>query len=314
MAANISAFPVLSDQIKARLRLTVMDGYDFSYERDDEEYPLSAQETGAGQLNHKLVDEEGIWNPDDYDICMKRDYSLQNYTCLFGKTGIVCSNAVLGLAVVWTSSDSKQRGAIEIGEILNGSAPLSFRLDYKFKTAQLRGMVEFSTILYIKRAGTPGFEERHLANMYGCILGELDRYQVQLDGNGSVFPIYEVNEPGQPLWYIKCEWDDPTYDQFAESLSVFINTAHKNYRFLDKTKKTFDSQLLSEVMASALCTIIMKLKSDNAYWDVTVTGHNLQQGSVSAAAYYFIETLGWDVSTPEALAISVRKYLDQKVE
>lgn len=314
MATNVSTFPVLNNQLRTRMRYTVMDGYDFYYVRDSQEYTLSSQEVGLGQLKHKIVDEEGIWNPDDYNFCMRRNYSLQNYKCLFGENGLACSNAVLGLALVWTSADSKQRGAVEIGEIHNDSTPLEFRLAYEFKRAQLRGMIDFSTVLYIKHVGTPGFTEGHLANMYGCLLGELDRYQIQLDGNGSVFPIYEISEPGQPLWYIKCDWDDPTYDQFSDSLSIFINTAHKNYKYLDKTKRIFNSQLLSEVMASALCTLILKLKSDNAYWDNTVTGHNLQPGSVSAAVNYFIKTLEWDISTPETLSISVRKYLDQRVE
>ncbi len=186
-------------------------------------------------------------------------------------------------------------------------------MNYEFSEAQLRGNVEFTTIIYLKSAGTPLYNEEHLANEYGCILGELDKFIIKLDGSGSVFPMYEVNEPSQPLWYVKCDWDDPTYEQFSECVSIYFNTAHKNYKYLDKKKRTFDEQLLKEIMASALVIVITKLKEQENYWDVTTTGDELQNGSVSAAVNHFINTLEWDVSTPESMSLSIRKFFDQRM-
>ena len=48
---------------------------------------------------------------------------------------------------MWTSPDSKQRGVIPIGEIENSQRDLEFELNYEFLEAQLRGSVEFSTII-----------------------------------------------------------------------------------------------------------------------------------------------------------------------
>ena len=146
------------------------------------------------------------------------------------------------------------------------------------------------------------------------ILGELEgKFVIRLDGVGSVFPVYEIHEPGQPLWYVKCDWDDPTYDLFSDCVAININTAHKNYKYLDKTKRTFDEQLLKEIMASALGVIITKLKEQENYWDVTTIGEDLQSGSVSEAINYFINTLEWDVSGPESLSLSIRKFFDQRM-
>mgnify|MGYP000754980168 FL=1 len=125
--------------------------------------------------------------------------------------------------------------------------------------------------------------------------------------------MYEIHEPGQPLWYVKCDWIDPTYDLFSDSVSIYINTAHKNYKYLDKTKRTFDEQLLKEIMASALGVIITKLKEQENYWDATTSGEDLQNGSVSEAIHYFIDTLEWDVSGPEAMSLSIRKFFDQRI-
>jgi hypothetical protein len=312
MSSNISTFPVLNDELKSKIRFTVSDGYDFFYERDNQEFELTAEDTGGSQLTYNLIDEEGIWSPDEYGFGIRRSYDLQYYGCLFGEKGVACTDAVLGLAVIWTSAQSRQRGSIEIGEIdtNNLSEPLHFNIQYEFKKAQLRGTVLFKTVLYIKNAGCPTPDELHLANMEGCVLGELDRYQIQLDGNGSVFPVFEVSDPGQPLWYVKCDWEEPAYDLFTDCVGIYINTAHKNYKYLDRNKRTFDQQLLSEVMSSAVCTFIEKLRLDRGEWDNAVNGTGLQPGSVSSAVNYFINTLDWDISSPEKLAVSVRKFID----
>lgn len=312
MATNISLFPTLNAELLGKIRFQPSP-YEFYYVRDDQEFILNADVMDGSSLLHKIVDEEGIWTPDDYSLCIRRKYSLRTYQNLFGENGIACKNAILGLAMMWTSADSKQRGVIQIGEIKNSMDDLDFMLDYEFIKAQLRGSVEFTTIIYIKIAGTPSWDEGHLANEYGCILGEFDKFVIKLDGTGSVFPVYEVKEPGQPLWYIKCDWDDPTYEQFAECVSININTAHKNYKYLDKTKRTFNESLLQEIMANALCIIITKLKEQDNYWDATINGDDLQSGSVSEAIYYFISTLEWDISTPEKMSLSIRKFFDQRM-
>lgn len=312
MAAKISLFPVLSDEMLEKVRFQASP-YTFYYVRDDEEYSLSAEETDSGTMVYKIVDEEGIWSPDDYNIGFQRTYSLRTYQCLFGENGIACNNAVLGLAIMWASSDSKQRDVIQVGEIKNVSDDLTFKVNYEFLKAQLRGTVEFTTIIYIKQTGTPGWGEEHLANYYGCILGEIDKYTIKLDGTGSFFPVYEVHEPGQPLWYVKCDWNDPAYDQFAECVSVYINTGNKNYKYLDKTKKTFNNQLLKEIMATALTIVIARLKEKQSDWEAMINGDDLQPGSVSEAVYYFKTTLEWNLSTIESASLSIRKFFDQRM-
>lgn len=313
MAANISLFPVITDELLSKIRFQASP-YELYYVRDDQEYILRAEEIDSSTTVHKVIDDEGIWSPNDYQLCIRRKYSVRTYQCLFGINGIACRNAKLGIALMWTSSDSKQRGVIPIGTIENSQRDLELELNYEFAVAQLRGAVEFSTIIYIKEAGTPLWDEEYLANQYGCVLGELEnKFVIRLDGVGSVFPMYEIHEPGQPLWYVKCDWDDPTYDLFSDCVAININTAHKNYKYLDKTKRTFDEQLLKEIMASALGVIITKLKEQGNYWDVTTIGEDLQSGSVSEAINYFINTLEWDVSGPEPMSLSIRKFFDQRM-
>lgn len=313
MSSVISAYPMLNGQLLSRIRVALLKDYSFFYSRGDDEYELMPEELGAGSINHKLVDQTGSWDPDSDNLIVRRSLFFQNYGCLFGPGGIACRNSTIGIAVVWTSADSKQRGAIPIGELQNDDASKTINLEQCFTDAILRGMVEFSTVLYIKRAGTPDSDEGYLANTYGMLLGEIDKYQIQLDGSGSVFPIYEVNEPDQPLWYVRCDWTDPTYDLFSQTVAIYLNKAHKNFKYIDRgSTRTFDPQLLKEIIASALSTIIIKLKGEEGYWQSTIQGVNIQQGSVSEAVNYFVNTLEWDVSSPEVMAISIRKFLDEK--
>lgn len=312
MAANISLFPIINDELLGKIRYQTTP-YELYYINEDQEFLLRTEEIKGSAMIHKIVDDDGIWSPDDFNFCIRRKYNIRTYQCLFGENGIACNDAILGIALMWTSSDSKQRGIIPIGDIKNSAKDIDLILNYEFSKAQLRGLIEFTTIIYIKTVGKPSLKEEHLANEYGYLLGELDKFTIKLDGEGSVFPIYEINEPRQPLWYVKCEWDDPTYEKFSDCISININRAHKNYKFLDKTKRTFNEQLLKEIMSSALILIITKLKEQGNYWDVTINGDDLQSGSVSEAIYYFINTLEWDVSTPEAISLSIRKFFDQRM-
>lgn len=309
MSFNISTYPVLNDSLRNAIWGTGSDNFRFSYTRDGEEYELFCEEIGEGTRNYKLIDESGNWDPDKDNLIVKRKYSLEQCNCLFGGSGIACSNATIGIAVVWHSKDSKQRNAIRVGQIRK-DGNTSFKLYYNFGNACLRGAIGFKTILYIDEPGTP-FRDEAFANTYGTLLGELDQCLIHVDGNGSMFPIYEVYEPGQPLWNIKCSWEDPTCDLFADTVEININTAHRNYIYLDKSKHRYDPQLMLEIMASALSIIVEKLKADPC-WDETVAGTGFQHGSVSEAIYYFISTLEWDVSTSETMALSIRNFFDNK--
>lgn len=313
MAEGLNLFPTLTDELFDKIRFETTP-YEFSYQLNEEEFYLSDEAIEGSNLFFKIIDEKGIWNPDENNLILRKSYKLRTYSCLFGPDGIACRGAEIGLAIMWTSQSSKQRGIIEIGSISKSQKEeASFQVEYNFGEALLRGSIEFSTIFYLKKSGNPTLAEEHLANDEGYILGELDKTVIMIDGNGSMFPIYEVNEPSQPLWYVKCDWEDPAFDMFSECVSININTAHRCFKkYLDRNKKTFNDQLLKEVMAGALMVIIMKMK-ESAYWVQTVEGTGYQIGSVCEAVNYFVSVLEWNTSSPEHLSISIRKFLDARM-
>lgn len=309
MSIKLTLFPYLTEEMKDKIRFQVSE-YEFSYNRKGEEYKLDIEAVEGSNTIVNLTDIKGFWNMDEYGLNIKRSYSIQSYSCLYGANGIASSNAEIGLALMWTSQTSKQRGMIPIGSLPNNdNCSINLNMVYSFPVAELRGYLELTTIIYIKRAGNQRRGEEHLANTEGYVLGELDKIAVTLDGIGSEFPICEVDEPNNPLWYIDCDWEDPTYEPLSESFCIKINKGHTEYKYLDRESKKFNNQLLNEIVSNAITLLILKLK-DEPYWNQIVEGENLIEGSLAEAVYYFISTFGWDVSSPEKLSLSIRSYLE----
>ena len=319
MANTIFLYPSLSDSLKDGIfqaKKYVI------YYTDNEgcEKELGYDIADSGSTLHCLKT-DGVWSVDENNLCIKRSVALKKFRKLFGPDGIACRNASIGVSVIWTSPDSRQRGAQSIMTISVSKEDLSEEKDHTFaegeleiffSDAKLRGDVNFTTVLYIAQSGTPEEDETHLANEEGFIIGELDSFDLKLEGSGSLFPVFEVFEAEQPLWYVRCDWTDPVSDSFADTVSININTAHKNYKYIDRTQKTFCSQLLVEVMSSALCCIIEKIRSEN-YLEQILGDEDMEHGSVGEAVRYFSNTLGWDFSTPDKLSLSTRKFFDRRI-
>ena len=313
MQNEILLFPSLNEELIGKIRFQKQRFRFYYTDINDDEYELIDEPIEVQSTIYSIKDENGVWTQDDNNLCFRRKYCLRTFQCLFGEYGIACKSAKLGLAIQWTSADSRQRGVIRISEFGINDQILEVEAEKEFGKAQLRGVVNFSTILYIAQAGIPDDTERHLANTNGYVLGELDNYTIKLDGSSSSFPVFEVSEPGQPLWYVKCDWIDPTVDTFSDSVSINLNTAHKNYAYIDRTSKRFDSQLLTEIMASAITIIIEKARLETGYWEQIMQGNDLELGSVGQAIYYFMDTLEWDLTSPESVSLCARKFFDQRM-
>lgn len=312
MANSILLYPSLNDELLSKIRFQGR-GFEFFYtDKDDEEHPLELESAEAMSSTKFIKDDSGVWTQDDNNLCFRRQCRLSTVSCLFGENGIVCEDARIGVAIQWTSSDSKQRGVVKVTDFGINNQIIEMCAEKDFGKAQLRGEVSLKTILYVAAAGNPNENEIHLANTEGYVLGEIDSLTIRLDGTNSSFPIYEVSEPGQPLWYIKCEWDDPTIDSLEDCVSINLNTAHKKYMYIDRNQKVFDSQLLVEIMASAITLLIEKVRT-GGYWEQILQNDSLEQGSVGQVIYYFYETLEWDLSSAETVSLSARKFFDQRL-
>lgn len=320
MASPIFLYPSLSEDA-INSGIFHAEEYRISYtDKDGSEKNLEYESAEYGSAVNCLKT-DGVWSADKYNLRFKRTVVLRKFRDLFGTDGLACKNARLGISFVWKSHDSRQRGAEPV--LTFGVTEADFldkqdhtfvecELDFEFPCAKLRGDVILSTVLYIAEAGNPDEDEIHLANEEGFVLGEFDSFVLRLDGTGSLFPIYEVHENDKPLWYVRCDWTDPVSDSFVETISININTAHKNFRYIDRSQKTFCHQLLVEVMSSALCCIIEKIRSEK-YLEQILGEDEMESGSIGEVVRYFANTLEWDFSSPDKLSLSTRKFFDGRM-
>ena len=314
MARAFSLYQGLTQDHFDRIRFQAQE-FSFKYSTDNDERSLEASALDAcgSILTYSLSDPAGKWTPDQYDWGFERNISIST-PFLFGPNGIAPSGAALGIAIIWTSKDSEQRGVIPVDEFdASSGKTVRATAEYQFKKCQLRGRVELTTILYIAEADAHvSDKELHLANTVGMVVGELERVYIILDGSSSMFPIVEVYEPVQPLWFIYIDKNaNPATDPFIDCVRLNLNTAHRDYNRINQSSSEYDSKLMQEIMASAMAILILTLKQNEEFWSELESGEEFEAGSTGEALAYFINVLKWQVSTPESISVSIRKYFDK---
>ncbi len=234
--------------------------------------------------------------------------------CLFGPQGLVCGDAVIGLALEWGSDSSARRGMGDVVRYrLGGSDPAGCSLRVYLGPGSVRGTVVFDLVLFVLQPGVPREDEGHLANTSGFRLGSLAAvWRVVVDGDGSLFPI--VQEPGSvdgPLWEYRKDWDEPDVDPFDEDhVRLVVYDGHPDFRVLKGSDESpFDTPLFRQVLGCWLALLFEDLERDAPdVWNRIVADEDagFEPGSIAAAARYLSRTGGIDHAT---LALRVKTSL-----
>lgn len=250
------------------------------------------------------------YNSDNHNLEIEGQIDIQHPDCFFGEeTGIAYKNSILGLAVLWVSKSSSQRGILSIAELKYQTNPVSFPYLIKFESGMIRGIIDLSVVLYLKQSAK-GLNA-NFADVPGTILGTLFEQQVSIDGTGSLFPIVVYEKQDDPLWTIEYNSEDPKEDLFAtDNLAIKINSAHKYYPQLKMDAGGIaDSVLLREIIANGLAMLINKVKENLSDWEEIMHGES-SNGSIGAAVHYFVTTFEWNTDSIDELSFSIRKTFD----
>lgn len=288
--------------------------YEFSYSYKNNGDYLPLKENSISKSLIKLEDDDEIsdWNYIDYGFRIKGNIRICKAYELFFSNKIVVKDTKVGVAICWSSPESKQRGVIKL-ENLKKEYENKFSFVITFSPMQLLSKVKFQIMFYIDKPGKPYPNERHIANTKGNILGLFDIITVQLEGIGSLFPIYTEDTPGSPLHRLIVNTDGDLFkDQFSEVVGIYLNTSHPSYKYIDMQQTTtFNKGFLSEVIANSMATLIMLLDKEGYINDLN---HNdVEDGSVMQVVNYFIQTLEWDITSFEKINESIRLYLDKRM-
>lgn len=313
MSVTIIPFPSLNNNLLKRIGFCAEE-YKAYYMHNGIRCDLkveSEDENNRTYSSIKLSDDNCQWHPETHKFSLERKFNIRNPKFLFGENGLASEKSSLGIAVRWFSKDSNQRGVVDCGNFDYGSIIPEFNLCLHIEKGQLRGVVFLETIIYLKFNASPN--DKFYARKEGTVLGTIDESRLSIDGTGSIFPVVEVDEPGKPLWYLRFNWMDPLEDSFSEeNVLLCINKSNPRYELLKMDEGLKSSPYLTEIIACAMQTIVTKVMEAES-WEEIFQGKNLVPGSIGQAVNYFISTFNWDVSSPERLALTIRKDLESRI-
>ena len=302
MKQNIIFYPTLDKTLVDKMAFKMLE-FAARYSDNKGSYELSLKEDNDGISNViNIVDETGKWSLDQHNLEISGTIVIKNTAVLFGNEGLVGEDATLGVSLVWKSRPSNIRGAECIGKLNKSTGEVVIDFSKAFEASILRGYVNLTVELFVIDAG--GKDNRLKT---GLTLGAMYDALVMLEGTGSNFAVFEKSAPGEPLWTVDCDWDDPEYSQFSECVKVTINTAHPAWTLAseDDVRK----ELLKEIMASSMQIVIAEVGHDQL-----ATGDDYEPGSVCDAVSYFVNRAGLNMESNATIAKSIRAYLDKSMK
>lgn len=315
MNESFSSCPMLTNDLLFSIGY-VTDKPELSYSDNYEIFPLQIDgaESDGNNIRGKIKDARCTWDPETHNLKLFKKIRFTQAYHLFGTGGIAAAGASVGVALRWISTRSDERGIIPIGALTRRDSSSELTADAVFEIGRLKGNLKLQTVLYLKDPGTPEASEQYFAQQTGTILGVLDQAELYVDGNGSIFPIVTVTDPGKPLWQVYYnEFADPLQDRFdGDNVEIRLNDAHPNFESMKIENSMSESPLFIEVLSSALLVIVESVKETlGDDWDNVLKGDGFTNGSIAQAIYYFVTKLQWDVSSPAKLSSSIKAFFDK---
>lgn len=301
---GISLFRRLDDKLLKQIGLTLPKKMECTYSLNGETKAFKYDEGGESIS----LDATG-WNKETDAITICASYKIAHPHFLFGANGVACEDARIGIAILWKSKDSRQRGSVKIGSFSKEEGKNYFCVEHKFEPLQFRGRLLLETVFYLEAAGNPRIEEQHLTNTPGSILGDpIEKVNLYFDGSGATFQYYETSNPGGPLWSVNCDFEDPLTENFHDTVSIEINRSNPAYKYIDPTSPDYIPEMLKEILAEQMCIILLTIKEKAAgQWQNIMIGL-ADTDSVGYVARSLVNS-GIDLSSPSSCSESVRRYI-----
>jgi hypothetical protein len=277
---------------------------------------------GSGEYS---LGTDSDWNPDLHGLTVS--CVLQN-VCelhpLFGSGGIAAADAMLLVALEWTSADSGWRClglpvriTLDQMPAVDGTITLLLVLP----AGSIRGTGLLTAEVFL---GNPGSERSNgagLARQKGARLGPLtEAARVVVDGDGSLFPVLEESlGKNEALWEMRASWSDPREEPFtSEYVSLVLNTDHELFEQLRERHgvQPVQTPLMRHVLASWIALVVHTVSTElDADFDEIVTRpvQSVDFASIAEAAAVFVRNGSLDTSSPRALFASTQRWLDRRV-
>lgn len=257
------------------------------------------------QTTIELNDKSGVWDVGIDDLLIQQSVKIKSPSYLFGENGIAVENSKIGVAVLWSSKKSRQRGSKKIGTLSQTDGSSKFQIELSFDTATLTGILEYSVVLFVEEPNL-SVDQFTFANESGLNLGAVFESTIILEGDESSFPIVSIESEEKPLWSLYYSWG--TLDEsFNESVTLRLNKSHSDYRFLNmEDTKYYNEPLFKQILIQVVAMILEKARSNNDI-EIAIDNDNFENGTVGSLIKYYIETYDVNYESYETILESVMK-------
>ncbi len=279
---NLFFFPTLTEKMLEDAGC-YFSKYEFSYLIEGSYHALRAK----GRNTVRLEDSLESWKIEGDGLRIVRKVTLEYPNMLKGKAGIACEEAEIGICIIWTNRALTQMGYIMPETMVRSGNSEIYNFKYEFPPGEIKGDLTLDTVVYIKSAAiNVKDEEKHLINEAGVTLGSLDTISLNFENAYMEFPIKDVKDSQQPLWWLELkQWEDPRRDAFNEDNVCLYLNSYYDYcpKVGDRIKNV---ELLVEIISSAYLMIINRI-DDGGFLSDTLNDVNLEPGSISKVIFYF---------------------------
>lgn len=250
-----------------------------------------------------MGDVKEFWDPNTHNLKMRKKITILQPDILFGINGVATETTKIGVAYHIYSKSSGFQTTKDLGiEITSGSEEVNIEFIHEFPPASIKGEVNINILLFVKDVID---KEVRFANKVGVELGVIDHFQLVVDGEGSVFPIVEVERQEEPLWHLITKWSDIVNDPFdSEYVRLELNRLHPMYDYIFKDTKP-SAFLLSEILSNVMTQIIFKAVNDDDFTDVIS-----DSDSIANIVNYWIDTYEVDTTSFESISYSLRNKME----
>lgn len=301
MSSNISMYKTINNEIYKKLDIKNINMC-FSYTKDNEIVSIKLKDEDNIHSFY-MGNSDSYWDVNLDDLIIERTFTLGNTKALFGNQGITTSDGELGIGVHIYSRSSNFQTTITLDEVITEDIICKdIKFKYIFKSGEIKGDIYFTIFIYLRKKikNIPMY-----ANIPGMKLGEIDNFKITVDGDGSIFPIVEVEKCGEPLWKVITDWTDinDTFD--TDNVRIEINNKHHMHTYIYKATKP-SQYLLLEILSNAIAQIIFKVTQDE---DFVVEEESIPD-SIRSVVEYWVDTFEVQIYSLETINYSIRKNIE----
>lgn len=312
MNSNARLYKTLSSEEFSALKLKINRKYSYFTENDVKELKEELFEGSNGNSKvFQLVDEDYEWDPKSNSLFLDIAVSIDNPSTIFGKNGACYEDAVIGVGLTWKSEKSKIKNCVKLGEITKESNSVEF-VKSAIELENLSSNAAFKLIFYIAKPGTKN-GNNFFANEAGMVIFEQTAWTIIVEGESSIFPIYEIADDNGPLWSFSCDCYDIADDLFdKDHIKVLINTKHPAYSMIHLKSPQFNEMFMNEIMSNAIAAIIIAIRNKQPTNQIDIS-LDCENGSILQALKYFKDKLDFDINgSIESLTNSIKSFFDKE--